>query len=52
MAALECYLQALEIDKNHLPSIFNLACNYEQLDQPEKARQHFLHAVKVDPDWP
>lgn len=27
--AVECYLQALRIDKNHLPSIFNLACKYQ-----------------------
>lgn len=31
-SALACYIQALKIDKYHLPSIFNLACNYEKLN--------------------
>jgi tetratricopeptide (TPR) repeat protein len=52
MSALECYLQALRLDKHHLPSIFNLACNYEQLGNLEASKEQFKHAVAVNPQWP
>ena len=45
--ALDCYKQALKINKNHLPSIFNLACNYEKLEKFDKAELWFNHAISV-----
>ena len=50
-SALQCYIQALKIDRDHLPSIFNLACNYEKLNKLESAKEQFLHAIQVNPKW-
>jgi len=50
-SALECYIQALKIDRDHLPSIFNLACNYEKLNKLGSAKEQFLHAIEVNPTW-
>ena len=44
-------MQALRLNKHHLPSIFNLACNYEQLNKLTQAKEQFLHAVHVDSRW-
>ena len=51
-SALACYKQALELNKNHTPSIFNLACAYEKLMNYEDALEWFSHAIKVQQDWP
>lgn len=51
-SALECYKQALELNKNHTPSIFNLACNYEKLEMYPEAKQEFKKAIEVDAAWP
>ena len=40
-SALACYKQALELNKDHVPSIFNLACNYEKLEQYPEAKEWF-----------
>jgi len=46
-SAVQCYLQALKINKNHLPSIFNLACNLEKLERYSDAKKWFEHAIDV-----
>ena len=51
-SAVQCYEQALKINNEHLPSIFNLACNLEKLKRYEESRHWFEHAIKVKPDWP
>jgi tetratricopeptide (TPR) repeat protein len=51
-SAVQCYLQALEIDPRHLPSIFNLACKYQQLKQLPDSKHWFSHAIDVNPNWP
>ena len=48
LPSLECYLQALKLDNNHLPAIFNLACNYEKLGNLEQSKKQFEHAVTVN----
>jgi len=51
-SALSCYKQALKLNQSHLPSIFNLACNYEKLKFYDKAKSWFKHAIEVKNDWP
>ena len=51
-AALACYKQALKLQSDHTPSIFNLACNYEKLQQYDEAKSWFLKAIQVKDDWP
>jgi len=34
-----------------LPSIFNLACNFEKLGKLEQAKEQFNHAIEVNPVW-
>lgn len=50
--ALNCYNQALILNKDHKASIFNLACAYEKLSKYEEALGWFLHAIDVQKDWP
>jgi tetratricopeptide (TPR) repeat protein len=50
--ALNCYKQALKLNKNHKASIFNLACAYEKLKDYSAALEWFYHAIKVEEDWP
>jgi tetratricopeptide (TPR) repeat protein len=40
-SALACYKQALQLDKDHTPSIFNIACNYEKLENYTEAKAQF-----------
>ena len=40
------------MQRDHRPSIFNLACAYEKLGEYEEALDGFLHAIEVDPKWP
>lgn len=42
----------MTICNTHLPSIFNLACNLEKLNEFAESRKWFEHAIKVKPDWP
>ena len=42
----------MKLNQSHTPSIFNLACNYEKLEDFPKAKKWFLHAIKVKEDWP
>ena len=51
-AALKCYKQALKLQQDHTPSIFNLACNYEKEGEYDEAKIWFLKAVGVKKDWP
>ena len=44
-------MQALKLDDQHLPSIFNLACNLEQLKDYAQAKRWFEHAIKIKSDW-
>ena len=50
--ALNCYNQALVLNKDHKASIFNLACAYEKLEKYEEALKWFEHAIDVQKDWP
>jgi len=38
-SALDCYKQALKLNPEHTPSIFNLACNYQKGNWPDKAKE-------------
>ena len=51
-AALSCYMQALTLQSDHTPSIFNLACSYEKLQQYDEAKKWFMKAIAVKDDWP
>ena len=51
-SALNCYKQALKLNPEHTPSIFNLACNYQKNNEPAKAKEQFEKAIKVKEDWP
>ena len=50
-SAVECYRQALKINTKNLPSIFNLACNLEKLEDYQESKQCFERAIAVDPEW-
>ena len=50
--ALNCYMQALKLNKDHRASIFNLACAYEKLDMFKESLDGFQHAISVDEKWP
>ena len=49
---MNCYTQALKLNKNHKASIFNLACAYEKLGKYDLALVWFQHAIKVQENWP
>ena len=51
-SALRCYKQALQLNPEHTPSIFNLACNYEKNGEYPEAKQQFEKAINVKEDWP
>lgn len=51
-SALKCYKQALMLNPEHTPSIFNLACNYQKNGEPAEAKIQFEKAIKVREDWP
>lgn len=51
-SALSCYKQALLLDKDHIPSIFNMACNYEKLKCYPEAKEQFLRAIQAQERWP
>lgn len=48
--AVNAYLDALDIDPDHIPTLNNLADCYEQLGDPEKSIELFRYLVKADPE--
>jgi Tfp pilus assembly protein PilF len=48
--ALELHLKALETDANSAQAHANLVSLYGQLNQPEKAEQHYRKAVELSPN--
>ena len=42
----------MKINANHLPSIFNLACNLEKLKRYQESQHWFKHAIQVNQNWP
>lgn len=50
--AIDAYLKALEIDPNHIGSLNNLADEYEQSGETDKAHELFHYLANLQPDNP
>lgn len=50
--AISCYLEALEYQPNHIPSLNNLADAYELTGQPHKSHELFHYLTRIQPDDP
>lgn len=50
--AIQSYLNALEVDPNHIPSLTNLADCYEAVGDDEKAHEIFHYLIHLAPDNP
>ena len=51
-SALKCYQQALSLNQDHTPSIFNLACNHQKRQNYTLAKEWFQKAISVVEKWP
>jgi tetratricopeptide (TPR) repeat protein len=49
--AIETYKASLEIDPGYYKALYNLGNTYHKIDQPEKAIQYWLEAIKSKPDF-
>lgn len=50
--AIDAYLKALEIDPNHIGSLNNLADEYEQSGETDKAHELFHYLANLQPNDP
>lgn len=48
--AISSYLEAVEINPEHIPSLNNLADSYELMGEGEKSLELFQYLVKIAPD--
>ncbi len=50
--AIAAYLRALEIDRDHVPSLINLGNVHYEIGEFGRARELYARAARVDPDNP
>jgi tetratricopeptide (TPR) repeat protein len=50
--AVHHYLEAIDIQPDHIPSLNNLADAYEMAGQPERSREIFHYLVHLNPEDP